>query len=411
MGALLEEVKRMQMAIYLEEVWKEHPTSHEERQKLVEEIVRTTTRVDLKDLEKKVLALYNTSTPRGAWEDYERIATSCLEKGISLLLREDTDWPFLLETLSDQPLWLWVSGRENLKGILNYAPVAVVGSRQPGAYSRKITKDLVTALTHNGHAITSGLAIGIDGLAHQTCLQVGAPSLALLPCGILQCYPPQHQELLQSILRTGGCALSEFLPKETVRKSNFHRRNRLISALSVATVVVQGGERSGTLITARQAAEQGREVWVVPSHLYDESYKGSLKLISDGANILDSLERLSEIPQPLVRCSWSSLEKTSQTSKAKTTREISPNEIMSEIISLLEAAGASREAKPSPADRKLLSLIESHSLDGLEYECAQLVDRERLLIWTTQMEQMGLITRRRGRFTLTERGLSCIYNF
>lgn len=174
--------------------------------------------------------------------------------------------------------------------------VAVVGSRKPTAYGRAVSQQLVGELARHGIIIVSGLAIGHDGLAHRACLDAGGTTVAVIGNGLNDIYPHRNQGLAQDIIAAGGAIISEYPPDAPVYPSHFLERNRLISALADVVVVIEAGERSGTLNTASHALAQGREVMAVPGNITSPLSRGCNKLIAEGAtpilsarDILDTL--------------------------------------------------------------------------------------------------------------------------
>lgn len=172
--------------------------------------------------------------------------------------------------------------------------IAVVGSRQPSQKTLWwLRKELGSILSQNDLVSVSGGAIGVDQLAHQASIDLKMPTIAVLPSGLGNLYPKCFQTMSQDILKNGGCLISEFSDDLAVRKHHFSYRNRLIAALGKVSIVVEAREKSGTLITAHRALEMGRDVFVVPGHPLDESFRGSLQLLKLGAHLLTESNDLS----------------------------------------------------------------------------------------------------------------------
>lgn len=206
----------------------------------------------------------------------------------------DERYPALLKQISSPPLLLFAQG--NL-ALLTSPQIAIVGSRSCTPYGQQKAHDLAVALTHTGFTITSGLAIGIDGMAHQGALQETGATIAVLGTGLNNIYPKRHS-LLASNIRERGLLLSEFWPNTPAYPSNFPRRNRIISGLSLGTLVIEASVKSGSLITARYAMEQNREVFALPGSVDNPQACGCLKLIQQGAKlVLDSTDIINEYPQ------------------------------------------------------------------------------------------------------------------
>jgi DNA processing protein len=201
-----------------------------------------------------------------------------------LLCYDDHAYPELLRQISDHPVMLYASGDPAL---LHNPQVAVVGSRRctPGGVQNAL--EFASQLAASGLTITSGLALGIDTAAHQGALQIGGSTIAVTGTGLDLVYPRANRQLAGKILER-GLMLSEFPLGTPARPANFPQRNRIISGLSLATLVVEAAQRSGSLITARLAAEQGREVFAIPGSIHNPQTRGCHQLIRDGATIVET---------------------------------------------------------------------------------------------------------------------------
>jgi DNA processing protein len=184
--------------------------------------------------------------------------------GLTVLTWEDADYPRRLQEIDQPPPVLYLRG--SLRQEDQWA-VAVVGTRRVTAYGNQITRELVSVLAQHGLTIISGLARGIDGIAHQACLNTGGRTLAVLGCGVDCIYPPEHSRLAERII-ANGALISDYPPGTPPEAANFPPRNRIISGLSQAVIVIEAGRQSGALITAAFAAEQGRQVFAVPGNIY-----------------------------------------------------------------------------------------------------------------------------------------------
>jgi DNA processing protein len=173
--------------------------------------------------------------------------------------------------------------------------VAVVGTRRLTSYGRQITRELVAGLARSNVTIVSGLARGIDGIAHKTALDVGGRTIAVLGSGLASIYPPEHRGMARQIVDNGqGAVISEYSLDTPPDAKNFPPRNRIISGLSLGTIVVEAGERSGALITADFAAEQDREVFAVPGNINSHASRGPNRLIQQGAKLVSNVEDVLE---------------------------------------------------------------------------------------------------------------------
>lgn len=171
----------------------------------------------------------------------------------------------------------------NLQDLLTKPLVAVVGSRKVSSYGRAVTQKIASELAEQGIVIVSGLAIGVDGLAHRSALSAGGQTIAVLPCGLDRIYPTVHHNLAKDILKQGGALISEYPNNTTPFPQNFIARNRIISGLSLGVIITEAATKSGSLHTANFALEQGREVMAVPGNITSPSSEGTNNLIKSGA--------------------------------------------------------------------------------------------------------------------------------
>ncbi len=177
--------------------------------------------------------------------------------------------------------------------------VAIVGTRKPTAYGKEVTHRLAYDLAQRGVIIVSGLALGVDGLAHQAALEAGGTTLAVLPCGLPKIYPARHRDLAASIVAKGGALITEYdSDQEFSYQSNFLERNRIVAGLADAVLITEAAARSGTLNTAAHALAQGKEVFVVPGNITSPMSSGCNALIKQGAHIALSAEDIILIIAP-----------------------------------------------------------------------------------------------------------------
>ena len=193
-------------------------------------------------------------------------------------------YPTALRSLPQPPAILYVRGRVELLG---RPGIAVVGTRAHSTYGRDATVSFVVGLVRAGYTIISGLARGIDGIAHRTALDVGGDTIGVLGTGIDQIYPAEHEDLWKTMAER-GCLVSEFPPGTPPRKWHFPQRNRIIAGLARGVLVVEAPERSGAVITAHQALEEGKEVFAVPGPIHNPASRGTNRLIQDGAALVTS---------------------------------------------------------------------------------------------------------------------------
>lgn len=223
--------------------------------------------------------------------DLDRLLNQIEKQGIAVLTWEDEAYPARLKEIEQPPPVLYVRGA--LTGQDDWA-VAIVGTRRVTAYGRQVTEELASFLGRNGVTVVSGLARGVDAIAHQAALRAGGRTIAVLGCGVERVYPPEHAALAEQIMGAGAL-VSDYAPGTPPEAANFPPRNRIISGLALATVVVEAGETSGALITAQFAADQGREVFAVPGSILAPQSKGANALIAQGARPLLSARDLLEV--------------------------------------------------------------------------------------------------------------------
>ena len=256
--------------------------------------------------------------------DLKRIANA----GITVVRYTDAVYPARLRTIADPPPVLYV------KGALTEADdkaVAIVGSRSASDYGRRVARDLARGLASFGFTVVSGMARGIDGTAHETALNCHGRTIAVLGSGVERAYPPEHDKLYQRIAEQGA-VISE-LPMATKPMAfNFPARNRLISGLSLGVVVVEATEKSGSLITASLAVDQGREVFAVPGEVGSSRSRGAHRLIRQGAKLVETVNDIIEEIAPQLARSSGSVGKTEARQLP-----LSSSEAVQKIFALLQA--------------------------------------------------------------------------
>lgn len=211
-----------------------------------------------------------------------------------LLMWDDPAYPALLAEVDAAPPLLFVAGNPAL---LEKPQLAIVGSRRASRPSLDTAAAFSRYLAQGGFVITSGLALGVDGAAHQAALDAGGQTIAVLGTGLQKLYPQRHRLLAAAIIEQGSALVSEFPLDAGPVAGNFPRRNRIISGLSLGVLVVEASLASGSLITARLAAEQGREVYAIPGSIHHPGSKGCHQLIRDGALLVESVEQIIETLQ------------------------------------------------------------------------------------------------------------------
>jgi len=226
--------------------------------------------------------------------DFEKEIKQIKQKNIQVVCQEDENYPPQLKNISDAPICLFIKGDLKNLDFNNKYLIGVVGTRKPSAYGQQIAKKFSGGLAAAGFIIVSGMAIGIDTIAHQTALDYKAKTIAILGCGVDIVYPSSNFRLYHKIIENDGLVISEFPPGHTVMKGLFVARNRIISGLSKGIVVVEGAKDSGALITARYAAEQGREVFAPPSPITSYLSEAPNLLLKQGAKLITKVDDILE---------------------------------------------------------------------------------------------------------------------
>ena len=216
----------------------------------------------------------------------ERHLEKSAQLGHTALTYAGPAYPRSLAQIADPPPVLWLRGQ---LGVLQRPAVALIGSRTGSEYACQVATDLGAELSARGVVVVSGLARGVDAAAHRGGLKGAAGTVAVLGCGLDVVYPPEHADLARAIV-AAGALLSEYGPSTPPHRFHFPRRNRLISGLSMAVVVIEATARSGSLITARCAAEQGRDVMAVPGNVLTGRNIGGHALIKDGAKVVETAD-------------------------------------------------------------------------------------------------------------------------
>lgn len=221
--------------------------------------------------------------------DPKTVLTSLAQKNIIVITREDAHYPAQLTAISDPPICLYVKGSVDAlsRGLEHY--FAIVGTRRATSYGLQIAKRFAHDLATCGFTIVSGLALGIDSAAHWGTIEAKHETIAVLGCGVDIIYPPTNKILYEKIIATGGAIISEFPPGHRVARGLFVARNRIISGLSRGVLVVEGSADSGALITARNAGEQGRDVFAPPSPITSTLSHAPNILLKQGAKMVTSV--------------------------------------------------------------------------------------------------------------------------
>lgn len=248
---------------------------------LLLEIKKNQLRVPLPDIMIQAITTLN-------WNAVKQDLHWAQVEGHHLITWFDKEYPFFLRQIPAPPPVLYLKGRIQ---VLNDSLLSIVGSRKPSFYGKIITSTWSKQLSKEGLTLVSGLAIGVDTLVHQACVAQHRPTIAVLGNGLASIYPASNQQLGEKIVEN-GLLLSEFPLNSLPKARHFPQRNRIISGLSLSTLITEATEKSGTMITAAHAIEQNREVLVVPGHVNCEQSKGCHRLIQQGARLVTSCEEV-----------------------------------------------------------------------------------------------------------------------
>ena len=241
---------------------------------------------------------------------------------MKIIKLNDKQYPKSLKEIDNPPKLLYALGDLN---ILNEKCITVVGSRNMTEYGRMITKKFVKELVEAGFCIVSGMAVGIDSVAHQTCIENNGKTIAVLGGALDRVFPPENRGLFKSIINNGGCVISEYEPGTSVQKMYFVERNRIVSGLSLATLVIEATYRSGTSITANNTLKQGRKLFCIPNSIGNKNSAGIMSLLRKGAK---PVSKASEILTELgLEFSNDYIDEQEYDKKCKTIKQIENKEL------------------------------------------------------------------------------------
>lgn len=285
----------------------------------------------------------------------DNVLKTCRAHAIDLVTIRNERYPALLHEIPDPPLTLYYKGR-----LPEDEPtLAIVGTRKPTEYGKQAAAAFAKGLASAGLLVVSGLAYGIDAVAHQATLEVGGRTIAVLPGGLDQVYPREHERLGSEIVGSGGALISEYPPGVPPAKYHFGVRNRIIAGLSLGTLIVEAAEHSGTLLTARSTLEYNRELFAVPHPIFSPMGIGPNRLIALGAKLV-----------------------------------IEPNDILTELNLIPKEAGKQARGKPalpeSSEEIALLDLLsgEPHHVDEIVKQSGLSVQKVQSCLMLMEMRQL-----------------------
>ncbi len=307
-----------------------------------------------------------------------------------LLMWDDPGYPALLAEIADPPPLLFIAGNPS---ILERPQLGMVGSRRASKPGMDTAAAFARSLAGAGFVITSGLALGIDGAAHQGALDVGGATIGVLGTGLEKLYPQRHRQLAAQMIAQGSAVISEFPLDAGPQTSNFPRRNRIISGLSLGVLVVEASVSSGSLITARLAAEHGREVYAIPGSIHHPGARGCHQLIRDGAVLVETVDHILEALQH-----WHRQVPTQQTER----RHIAVGARLPETSCVADDGNAlarqsAFQGKHSPASL-LLTLLHAAPQTSEALAAASEWPLPRVLAALTELELDGMISNEAGRW-------------
>lgn len=319
-------------------------------------------------------AAFLAREPERAAADAEWLA----QPGNRLIELGDADYPALLAESPGPPPVLFISGNSDL---LWFPQIAIVGSRNPTSGGIDTAADFAASFARSGLVVTSGLADGIDAAAHAAALDAGQPTIAVVGTGPDRVYPARNR-VLATRIREHGCIVSEFAPGTAARPDHFPRRNRIIAGLALGTLVVEAAQRSGALITARNASEAGREVFAIPGSIHNPLARGCHRLIRDGAALVETSADVVDALGPAAQRLASSLRGRLQA-----------------VAAASATAPAANPIEPDPQRVRLLAAL-GHDPVGIDI----LAERSGLTVGELSsmlvlLELEGVVSAQHGRYT------------
>lgn len=237
-----------------------------------------------------ILAWQHQDEASASVSTVRQILLDCARHGIDIVSWQSSNYPEALRHIHDAPLVLFARGDVRL---LSYEQIGIIGSRNATPAGLDHARRFAAELSNRNLLVTSGLALGVDGAAHAGALDAGYATIAVIGCGLDRIYPNQHRRLGERVI-DNGLMVSEYPPGTPARAAHFPQRNRIISGLSRGILVVEAGLKSGSLITARMALEQGREVFAIPGSIHSPVARGCHHLIKQGASLVDTVDDILE---------------------------------------------------------------------------------------------------------------------
>ena len=352
----------------------------------------------------------------------------CEKRGIGIIAYSDPEYPAHLRYIPDPPPVIFYKG--NISCLTGTKTVTVVGTRKAGSYSMSVCQKICSELADEGYVIVSGFAVGIDITAHMAAAEQGYPTICVLGCGVDVDYPKENFVYRDKIIASGGVFVSEYPPGTKPLRSNFPKRNRILSALGRVAVIFEASEASGSMITAKLAAEQGREIFVLPpADIFSSRYSGNIKLIREGAMplmsteaitdffkqgcqdsvvkadayayIIDSSSRTTGEIQDFAASYESSLKIADIVEEPETDEDLIEDEAENDLIennSEEKADELNTEEIPEGIQRDIAVLLKEKGRLHADIICSELnIDSAELMIELTELEVLGVIKSCPGR--------------
>lgn len=336
-------------------------------------------------------------------EQSARVVEYCDKHHINIVTLQSPAYPDRLKSIFNPPILLFCMG--DIGFIDDEVAITVVGTRNPSPYSLRVAKSICTGLAELGVVIVSGFALGIDSVAHGSALSLSERTVAVLGCGLDYDYPPKNTKLKRVIAKRGA-VISEFLPGEKPHKANFPQRNRIMAGLSLGTLVIEAGKKSGSLITAELAIQHGRDLFCVPpADIFDERYAGVLKYLREGAiptfSHLDIVYEYYENFSHKISTIHAGADKQDSLiyacpdEKSEQARKTVARAPIEQVVTVIPYDTLSEE------QRKIVELISERSLLADEIAVLSQLPIDRVLSELTELELMELVTPISGqRFTI-----------
>lgn len=320
---------------------------------------------------------YHHRERSSCWQAFAERHQPLLEAGVEVISHEDIRYPELLSATDQPPPVLYLRGSAEA---LSMPQIAFVGSRHGTPNGKDTARYFARYLASVGLGVTSGLAQGIDACAHLGALEGGGVTLAVMGTGIDRIYPARHKNMADDIVASGGALVTEFAPGTAPHSGNFPRRNRIISGLSLGVVVVEAALKSGSLITARYALEQNREVFAIPGSIHNPLSRGCHSLIREGATLVETAEDIA-----LELRGWAA-SPARTVDQASSARSAEPK----------EKGGADRLTGASPQEQALLKAVGFDVCNIDELSSRLPLSTSELLATLMQLELKGLISQDGG---------------